>query len=60
MPQPLLSIFIPVYNVQDYLSECLDSVFNQNVPGFEIICVNDGSTDDSRDILVKFEKENEN
>ncbi len=51
-----LSIIIPVYNVADYLSECLKSVFIQDLTGCEVICVNDGSTDDSREILSKFQK----
>lgn len=44
---PLISIIIPVYNVERYLSECLDSVLAQNIEDFELILVNDGSTDSS-------------
>ena len=43
----LLSIIIPVYNVQDYLADCLDSAIGQDFPSFEIICVDDCSTDDT-------------
>lgn len=43
----LLSIIIPVFNVEEYLSKCLDSILLQNVNGCEIILVNDGSTDSS-------------
>lgn len=45
-----VSIIIPVYNVEKYLSDCLDSVLNQTTPFDEIILVNDGSTDASKDI----------
>lgn len=48
---PKISVIIPVYNVEAYLSECLDSVINQTFKDIEIICVNDGSTDNSLDIL---------
>lgn len=51
--QPLVSVVIPVYNCEDYLSRCLDSVCGQTYLRLEIICVNDGSTDNSGDILNK-------
>lgn len=51
-----LSVIIPVYNVAEYLSQCLDSVFTQDLTNCEVICVNDGSTDDSRAILAKYQK----
>lgn len=47
MSEPLVSIVIPVYNVEKYVAECLTSVVNQSYYNLEIICVNDGSTDDS-------------
>lgn len=50
----LLSIIIPVYNVEAYLAECLDSVYSQIVDGCEVIAVNDGSTDNSREILSEY------
>ena len=50
----LLSIIIPVYNVEPYLRECLDSVFAQDLAGCEVIAVNDGSTDGSRGILEDY------
>lgn len=51
---PLLSVIIPVYNVENYLHKCLNTVCNQCVEDLEIICVNDGSLDRSREILMKF------
>ena len=45
------SIILPVYNVEKYLKACLDSIYNQTFQDFEIIAVNDGSTDGSLDIL---------
>ena len=52
--KPKVSIIIPVYNSARYLDECLTSVVNQQLNEIEVICVNDGSTDDSRHILEKF------
>ena len=52
----LVSIVVPVCNVENYLEECLDSVLNQTLPEIEIICVNDGSTDNSLAILQRYEK----
>ncbi len=49
-----ISVIIPVYNVEKYLAQCLDSVINQTLKELEIICVNDGSTDKSRKILSKY------
>ncbi|HLP04515.1 MAG TPA: glycosyltransferase [Paludibacter sp.] len=51
-----LSIIIPVYNVAEYLPQCLDSVFMQDLTGCEVICINDGSTDNSRAILTEYQK----
>ena len=51
---PKISIIIPVYNVEDYLSICLDSLINQTFKDFEVICVNDESTDSSLNILKKY------
>lgn len=49
-----VSVIIPVYNVENYLRQCLDSVVNQTLEGIEIICVDDGSTDSSPDILEEY------
>lgn len=51
---PKFSIIIPVYNVEFYLKECIDSVLLQDFQDYEIICVNDGSTDNSLEILKSF------
>lgn len=53
---PLISIIVPVYNVQRYLPRCLDSILKQSFPSVEVICVNDGSTDESALILAEYEK----
>lgn len=52
---PKFSIIIPVYNTSKYLTKCLDSVFNQSYKDYEVIVVNDGSTDNSKDILDNYE-----
>ncbi|WP_336876205.1 glycosyltransferase family 2 protein [Sphingobacterium multivorum] len=67
--QPLLSVIIPVFNVEGYLSKCIDSVLNNNFSSIEIILVNDGSTDNSGDVcnayaekfdfIYAFHKENQ-
>ena len=51
---PKISVIIPVYNVEKYLGQCLDSVVNQTFKDIEIICIDDGSTDSSLDILKKY------
>jgi len=51
---PLVTIIIPVYNVEKYLVECLESVINQSLFGIEIICVNDASPDNSASILNEY------
>ena len=51
-----ISIIIPVYNVEKYLHECLDSIINQTFKDLEIICVDDGSTDKSSEILEEYEQ----
>jgi len=56
---PLVSIVIPVYNVEQYLRQCLDSVVHQTYDNLEIVCVNDGSPDNSIDILREYERKDQ-
>lgn len=49
-----LTIILPVYNVEKYLPQCLDAIITQNTPELEVICVNDGSTDRSPEILEEY------
>jgi len=56
---PKVSVIIPIYNVQDYLILCIESVVNQILKEIEIICVNDGSTDDSLFILQEYSKKDD-
>ena len=49
-----VSIIVPVYNVEKYLRQCLDSLINQTLQEIEIICVDDGSTDNSSNILSDY------
>ncbi len=57
MAHPLISVIIPVYNVEDYLDKCLESVLTNTYRKLEVICVNDGSTDSSPEILRKWQME---
>ena len=51
-----VSIIVPVYNVENYLEICLDSLVNQTLKEIEIIIVNDGSPDNSQKIIEKYRK----
>ena len=53
MVNPLLSVVIPVYNAEEYVEECIRSVFAQGIENIEIICVDDGSSDRSVAVLQK-------
>lgn len=55
-----VTVIIPVYNAENYLRECLNSVVNQTYKNIEIIAVNDGSTDDSLNILNQYEQKYDN
>jgi glycosyltransferase involved in cell wall biosynthesis len=54
MKAPLISVIVPVYNVELYLRKCLDSVLEQTFKDFELICINDASTDHSINILQEY------
>ena len=52
--EPLVSVIIPIYNIEDYLSACLDSIVNQTYKNLEILAIDDGSTDDSNKIAKMY------
>ena len=52
---PLISVIVPAYNVEKYIKTCLDSLINQTYSNFEIIVVNDGSTDQTEEILRSYQ-----
>lgn len=55
-----ISVIIPIYNMEKYLSKCLDSVLNQSLKDIEVIAINDGSKDKSIEILRKYQKKHKN
>ena len=55
---PKISIIVTIFNENKYLNECLDSLINQTLKNIEIICVNDGSTDNSLDIILGYMYDN--
>lgn len=54
MKKPLISVIVPIYNVEEYLIDCLESVVNQTYKNIELIAINDGSTDNSLQILEDY------
>jgi len=56
---PKISVIVPVYNVENYVSKCLDSIIGQTYKNLEIIVVNDGSTDNSGNICEDYAKRDE-
>ena len=59
MEKDLISIVIPVYNVEKYLSRCIESILNQTYKNWEAVFVNDGSIDNSLEILKDYQKKDE-
>ncbi len=59
MIQPLISVIIPVYNAEKYLSLTLDSILNNTYQNLEIVCVNDGSTDGTASVLAAYAKQDD-
>ena len=51
---PLISVIIPVYNAEQFLPACLDSVLHQDYPSFEILVIDDGSTDGSAALIDRY------
>ena len=51
---PKVSVIVPVYNVEQYVEKCLETLVNQTIEDIEIIVVNDGSTDNSKNIIKKY------
>ncbi|SHI73933.1 glycosyltransferase family 2 protein [Clostridium intestinale] len=49
-----ISIIVPIYNVENYIHKCIDSILNCNLKEYEILCVNDGSTDSSKEIIESY------
>ena len=56
---PKISIIMPIFNSENFIEECLNSLLKQTFKNFEIICINDGSTDNTLKILYEFEKKDE-
>lgn len=54
--EPKISIVVPIFNTGKYLTECLDSIYKQSIKELEIICIDDGSTDDTPKILERYSK----
>lgn len=56
---PLISVIVPIYNVEEYLPRCLESISNQSYKHIEIILVDDGATDSSTKIIQKYVQKDE-
>ena len=57
---PKVSVIVPVYNVEKYITRCLTSLINQTLDDLEIILVNDGSTDNSVAIIREYKRQHDN
>lgn len=56
---PLVSVIIPAYNIEKYIGQCIDSVLSQTLKNIEIICIDDGSTDGTLEVLKKYSEKDE-
>ena len=54
--KPLVSVIIPVYNMEEYLHNCIKSILRQTYSNFEILLIDDGSTDQSKSLCINWEK----
>ena len=52
--EPLISVIVPIYNVEKYLGTCIESILNQSYKNLEIILINDGSPDDCQKICEEY------
>ena len=52
----IVSVIVPIYNMESYIGKCLDSLVNQTLDDLEVICVNYGSTDNSLGVIKQFRK----
>ena len=59
MSNPTVSVIIPVYNAQEGIKQCMDSLLNQSFTDFEIILLNDGSTDNSLEVIKRYAAAND-
>ena len=55
---PLITVIVPIYNVAPYVRKCLDSLKRQTLKQIEVICIDDGSTDESGEIAEEYESQN--
>lgn len=56
LPSPIISIIVPVYNIKHYLPKCLDSIVSQTFTDFEVLMIDDGSTDGSGEICEQYSR----
>ena len=54
--EPRISVIVPIYNIASFLPKCIDSILSQSFADFELILVNDGSSDNSHDICLNYQQ----